>query len=114
MEFKLGDLIIHEQEIAYDKKIARTSLLHYKREKWKWSMERRRHYAVGKLRWAKRVRDKQESLIEYWIKQQRGILHNDEFEEALEQAYVAESIREKKWGKVVSYWRTQYEANKSK
>ena len=113
MEFNLSDLVINEQEIAYDENIARTSYLHYERERWNWSMEERRHYAVCKLRWAKRVRDKLESVIDYWIKQ-RGIVHDDEFEEALEQAHVAESIREKKWGYVVSYWRTQYEANKSK
>ena len=107
-------LIISDEEIAKDKYLARRHYVCYRREQGTWSQKVRYNYAMCQTRWAKRVRDKLDSRIAYWMKQRGTFPDKGELNNALEQAYEAQSYREEEWGEVVSYWRTQYEVNKSK
>ena len=105
------DMTINTKEIEEDDMEAKCRFQRYIQGQKTWSSKERYAYAMSATRWAKRVRDKLDCVVEYWEQQRATYPDPDLLEHNLEAAYTAQSLQEEKWSPIVCFWIRQYNAN---
>ena len=102
----LTDMTMTAEEIEKDDMESMCRFEHYMQEYDNWSSRERYIYAMRMTRWAKRVRDKLDHIVEY--------LKWQECPDRLNEAEEAQTRQEDKWSPIVCFWIREYRANEEK
>ena len=107
------DMIISDDEIQADNLEAVRRFEDFRSNRTNWTTTQRYYCAMQNTRWAKRIRDKQDRVIEFWERRPGNFRDTEALEIAFDLAYEDQDYRTFYWSPVVCFWIEMYEKNKA-
>lgn len=96
-----ADMPMTTKEMKKDDMEAACRFNNYVQGRKTWSNKEQYLYAMSAARWAKCVRDKVETVIDYWIQQQGTYPDQELLEYNMEETY---TLLEDRWVPIVGFW----------